>query len=130
MFQEIDCLTNNARLWNISLKATFVEGGPLSVLTLARDRVHAGWLLLTHPLYGNIQPSQQHFRSVLVGLPDEKREGDLGSISILERAIGLYRAEGVNSVKPARRNRHLEDFAALDVYLLRDSMERYGLLKE
>ena len=99
------------------------------MLTLARDRVHAGWLLLTHPLYGNIQPSQQHFRSVLVGLPDEQREVDLGSLSILERAIGLYRAEGTHPVRPARVDRYLEDFAALDVYLLQDSMERYGLLK-
>ena len=86
---------------------------------------------MTHPLYGNIQPSsQQHFRSVLVGLPDEQREVDLGSLSILERAIGLYRAEGTHPVRPARVDRYLEDFAALDVYLLRDSMERYGLLKE
>ncbi len=85
---------------------------------------------MTHPLYGNIQPSQQHFRSVLVGLPDEKREVDLGSLSILERAIGLYRAEGTHPVRPAKGNRYLEDFAVLDVYLLQDSMERYGLLKE
>lgn len=33
-------------------------------------------------------------------------------------------------MRPARVDRYLEDFAALDVYLLRDSMERYGLLKE
>lgn len=99
------------------------------MLTLVRDRVHAGWLLLTHPLYGNIQPSQQRFRSVLVGLPDEKKNIDAGSLSILEGAIALYKKKGAHPVNPALESGHLEDFAALDVYLLQDSMERYGLLK-
>ncbi len=99
------------------------------MLTLVRDRVHAGWLLLTHPLYGNIQPSQQRFRSVLVGLPDEKKNIDAGSLSILEGALALYKKKGAHPVNPVLESSHLEDFAALDVYLLQDSMERYGLLK-
>ncbi len=99
------------------------------VLTLARDRIHAGWMLLTHPLYGNVQPSQQLFRSVLVGLPDETSGVDHESLSILERAIGLYRSRGATSGYSAEENRYLEDYAALDVYLMHDSMERYGLLK-
>jgi hypothetical protein len=101
----------------------------MNVLTLARDRVHAGWSLLTHPLYGNVQPSQQLFRSVLVGLPYENSGVDHESLSILERAIGLYRSRETTSENPTGENRYLDDYAALDVYLLHDSMERYGLLK-
>ncbi|MDT8284992.1 MAG: GrdX family protein, partial [Thermovirgaceae bacterium] len=55
----------------MSSSATFVEGGSLRVLTIVRDRIHLGWSLLTHPLYGNIQPFRQPFRSILVGLSDD-----------------------------------------------------------
>ncbi|HOI80774.1 MAG: GrdX family protein [Thermovirgaceae bacterium] len=113
----------------MSSKATFVEGGPVCVLTLARDRLHAGWQLLTHPLYGNVQPSQQPFRSILVGLSEGSNSVDHDSLSILERAIGLYRSTGGSWDKTGEKHLLLEDFADLDVHLMRDSLEKYGLLR-
>ena len=77
-----------------------------------------------------MQPSQQLFRSILVGLPDETSGVDHESLSILERAIGLYRSRGSTSGNSTEENRYLEDYATLDAYLLYDSMERYGLLKK
>lgn len=101
----------------------------MCVLTLARDRIHAGWRLLTHPLYGNIQPFQQPYRSVLLGFPYPGSEPDHESLSILEKAILLFTPSG-SGPSPLFRDQGInDDYASLDVYLMRESMERYGILK-
>jgi hypothetical protein len=64
-----------------------------------------------------------------VGLSDESKPVDLDSLSILERAIGLYRSTDGAWDKTGEEHPHLEDFADLDVHLMRDSLEKYGLLK-
>lgn len=127
VFREIECLTNNALLKTLSLGVTFVEGASVLVLTLARDRIHTGWSILTHPLYGNIQPSQQPFRSILVGLPDEYVPSDPDAIMVLERAVELF--SRASSVSCRMDPKAMADYASLDVYLIRDSMEKYGLWK-
>jgi len=102
----------------------------LNVLILARDRIHSGWDLLTHPLYGNIQPFQQPFRSVLVGRPAVQKQSDPDVMMILEKAIHLFSqtSQGLSS----RRNvpAIISDYASLDVYLMRESMEKHGIWKE
>ena len=129
MFQEIECLTNNVLLSFHSPNVTLVEGAPVCVLTLARDRVHAGWSLLTHPLYGNIQPFQQPFRSILVGLSEEHTSPDPDSLIVLEKAIELFSRAGSGSASCRMHPGSIDDYASLDVYLMRDSMEKYGLWK-
>ncbi len=65
-----------------------------------------------------------------MGLSDESKPVDLDSLSILERAIGLYRSTDGVWDKTGEEHPHLEDFADLDVHLMRDSLEKYGLLNE
>lgn len=43
-----------------------LDGGARDALTAARDRVHLGWRLANHPLYGNFRPHQQPYRSLLL----------------------------------------------------------------
>jgi len=104
----------------------------LRVLKLARDRIHAGWHLLTHPLYGNIQPFQQPYRSLLIGRPDpEERSGpDPEMLCVLEKAILLFSPPEEGGRPPARHSSAiLEDYAELDACLLRESLEKYGIWK-
>ncbi len=86
-----------------------------------------GWHLLSHPLYGNIQPSRQPYRSLVIGLPWERNGVDTESLSLLEKAIELFRPSGNGEQTPVDTD-HLEDFALLDVCLIRESMEEHGLL--
>lgn len=130
VFQEIECLTNNHALLGFSSRVTLVGGGPVGVLTLARDRLHSGWSLLTHPLYGNIQPFQQPFRSILVGLSEEHACPDPDSLILLEKAIGLFSRAGSGSASCRMNPESMDDYASLDVYLMRDSMEKYGLWRK
>ena len=43
-----------------------LDGGARDALTAARDRMHQGWRLANHPLYGNFRPHQQPYRSLLL----------------------------------------------------------------
>ena len=129
VFQEIECLTNNVALLSFSTAAVLVDGGPSVVLRLARDRVHAGWSLLTHPLYGNIQPFQQPFRSILLGFPDEYLPCDPDSLMVLEKAVELFSNASSRSAFCRMDPGSMDDYASLDVYLMRDSMEKYGVWK-
>ena len=86
-----------------------------------------GWHLLSHPLYGNIQPSRQPYRSLVLGLPWERYGVDTESLSLLEKAIELFRSSGNVERTPVDTG-HLEDYALLDECLIRESMDKHGLL--
>jgi len=86
-----------------------------------------GWHLLSHPLYGNIQPSRQPYRSLVLGLPWERNGVDTESLSLLEKAIELYRSSG-NGEGTTVDTGHLEDYALLDECLILETMEEHRLL--
>ena len=50
-------------------RLVFTDAPAQSVVVLARDRIHQGWRLLNHPLYGNFRPGHQPFRSLLLAAP-------------------------------------------------------------
>jgi hypothetical protein len=109
-----------------SLSVQFVEGSSLDVLIAARDAVHLGSRLLTHPLYGNLRPHQQPFRSVMM---EKTTDGlvDLESLSMIEEAVFLYRRFENTLPLPARLPPQVrEDYALVDLELMRESVERYG----
>ncbi|MCL2213518.1 MAG: GrdX family protein [Oscillospiraceae bacterium] len=92
-------LTNNPR----AAKA-FAEGGAAvelhdctlpQLLVKARDYVHAGHKLLTHPLSGSVKPSETPYKSMF--LSAEAGGLDLSSLNIIESAIALC----ANFVPPA-----------------------------
>ena len=120
---------------NVSVPAgsvMMVDGSSLDVLVSVRDAVHLGSRLLTHPLCGNLRPYQQPFRSVLI----KKEENmnclvDLESLSMIEEAVLVYR--GCDAVLPLPHNLPdalREDYAFVDAELMRESLERYGLLQK
>ncbi|MDR1649266.1 MAG: GrdX family protein, partial [Synergistaceae bacterium] len=59
-------ITNNPSLCGAVFAGRLVDGSSLDVLIAARDAVHLGASLLTHPLCGNLRPHQQPFRSILI----------------------------------------------------------------
>lgn len=48
------------------LDVRLLDGDARAVLICARDRVHQGWRLANHPLYGNFRPHQQPYRSIVL----------------------------------------------------------------
>lgn len=60
-------ITNNplvASTWPDEAAST--DGGPGDVFQAARDMIHRGHRLLTHPLAGSIKPNESPYRSVVI----------------------------------------------------------------
>jgi hypothetical protein len=127
MRNVIVLITNNPGLCGAVSVGRLIEGSSLDVLIAARDAVHLGASLLTHPLCGNLRPHQQPFRSVLI----EENPGalvDLESLSLIDSAVTIYRDCGRLSLPEDLHPDLLRDYAFVDFELMRESLERYGVL--
>ena len=136
MRKDLVLVTNNSYFQKLVdlPRLQFIRGTSLDVLINVRDAVHLGSDLLTHPLYGNLRPDQQPFRSVLLRNPAQKERNFssvayLDSISMIEEALLLYRGYGSRLKTPdylpeATR----EDYAFVDSELMRESLTLYGML--
>jgi hypothetical protein len=78
-------------------------------------------------LCGNLRPYRQPFRSVLI----QKNPGaktDLDSLSMIEEAVLVYRNCGDRLLTPEKLPDDLySDYALVDIELMRESLELYGL---
>lgn len=111
------------------------SGPALPVLLGARDKIHCGWKLLNHPLYGNFRPHQQPYRSLLLkpreqAAPDPdgvaRVTPDALSLHLLEQALELYNSVAV--LDPAKAPAALRDACAiLDCELMRLPLQQAGL---
>ena len=103
-----------------------LEGGARDALTAARDRVHQGWRLANHPLYGNFRPHQQPYRSLLLLPPASSGAADAESLHFLEEALQLYQspASRVRQSLPGDLPEAMRrDCALLDRELLKATLE-------
>ena len=111
----------------------YVAAAARDVTAQARDRIHAGWRLLNHPLYGNFRPGHQPFRSLLLAPPHADAAGTGGlpvtdpeSLQFIEEALGVYDACAGAWALPERVSPALRhDCALLDRELMRETLVRY-----
>jgi len=136
MRKDVVLLTNNPCFQKSvdSSRLQFFYGTSLEVLIAARDAIHLGSDLLTHPLCGNLRPNQQPFRSILLQNSEQKERSFnsttyLESISTIEEAVLLYRSYGSRLLDPESLPAAIrEDHAFVDYELMRESLTLYGLL--
>ena len=80
-----------------------LDGGARDALTMARDRVHQGWRLANHPLYGNFRPHQQPYRSLLLLPPSPSGRWTLTLCIFWKKPAALSEPCREGPAKPARR---------------------------
>ena len=109
----------------------------LDVLLAGRNRVHAGWQLLHHPLYGNYRPHQQPYRSLLLQkstaytiqantqAATQQAKVDLTSLHLVEEALGIYQTTPVLLPHQAPHS-FLRDCATIDLELMRLPLAQAG----
>lgn len=98
----------------------FLEGSYLQVLECARDYIHRGHKLLTHPLSGSVKPNENPYKSLLMS--KEKGELDLESLSIMEASIATARK--FLEARPFRYREALEsDYRSVDLSLISSAIE-------
>ncbi len=114
-----EILTNNPQVAATYPKASaFLEGTVAQVFRRARDRVHHGAVLISHPLAGSVKPNESPYKSVLVS----SGEGpvDMGSLALIEGAAEVLRKLGE---KPRRYTpAMLEDYQVIDLDLVHSAM--------
>lgn len=80
-------ITNNplvAERW--PRETELVAGAPDAVYRAARNMVHGGHRLLTHPLAGSVKPNESPYRSVIV-TRDPRPTVDFASLRLMEAAL-------------------------------------------
>ncbi|MGL5123691.1 MAG: GrdX family protein [Fusobacteriaceae bacterium] len=75
----------------------------LELLYSARDFVHRGHKLLSHPLTSSIKPNETPYKSILISKNIDKL--DFESLNFIESAIEL--------VKGFKKNEHIEKYSLL-----------------
>lgn len=85
----IRIVTNNPLVWEAYPNhSVIIDGDVKSVYIAARDEIHKGALLLSHPLSGSIKPNVSPAKSVIIGV----REGDVDeqSLKYIEEALAVF----------------------------------------
>lgn len=119
-------LTNNPMAYD-NFKNKHIEylehGSYLETLKKARDYVHAGAVLLTHPLTSSLKPNETPYKTILL----DRKEGkvDFDSLELIENAVSS--AEKFLADRPRRAwpEKILADFQLIDYDIIKDSVNLY-----
>ncbi|MBS4537784.1 GrdX family protein [Clostridium sp. D2Q-11] len=88
----------------------------LEVLQKARDHIHIGHKLLTHPLSGSIKPNETPYKSIIIS--KEKEKLDMESLMIIEESIQTA-DKFINKIgKTSFIDKAKEDFQVVDLSLI------------
>lgn len=117
-------ITNNTQVsqkYNNEYDVELIEGSYLDVLFSARNKVHEGHKLLTHPLSGSVKPNETPYKSLIVS--HEKDSLHIDSLMIVEDSIST--AQKFISIKTPNKwnDEILEDFMEIDRTLLDSAIE-------
>lgn len=121
-------ITNNPKVkeeYGAGYEIVFIDGGYRDVLVKARDLIHIGYKLLTHPLMGSIKPNETPYRTVMVS--KDAGEADYDSIILIEEAIMTY-DKFARFMRPDRGpntpQRLRDDFMLIDLSLITSALNR------
>ncbi|MDR2182731.1 MAG: GrdX family protein [Clostridiales bacterium] len=121
-------LTNNpmaARRFADSLEVDFRDFAAADVLKAARDMVHQGHRLRTHPVTSGAAPNGSPFVSIV--LSGEAFRTDFDSVSIIEGAMALYAKLGAPRELPEAV---AKDFMLIDCEMLaKDTQNIYEITR-
>ena len=98
--EKVIILTNNKLSYEefkSKHKVVYIEGALLDVMTAARDYIHKGHILLTHPLSGSVKPNQTPYKTIAISL-NAGNCTDLNSVIYIENSIET--AKKLLSMKP------------------------------
>lgn len=117
-------ITNNEMVYN-KYKDTYdimlLDGTFKDVLIKARDKIHEGYELLTHPLSSSIKPNETPYKSVIIS--ENKGNLNLNSIYIIENSIMSFDNFNLNKIKNITEKMK-EDFKLIDLTVLESALDK------
>lgn len=102
----------------------YINGTYKDVLLNARDKIHKGYELLTHPLSGSIKPNETPFKSLAIS--SHTQNIDFNSLTLIEDAIYTYDKFMKNSYdKNIEKYSEsiLQDFMEIDLTLISSAIK-------
>lgn len=118
---DMDCImvTNNYRCldkWQGKFQIDYKETWKyLDVLLAARDYVHQGYHLLTHPLAGSVKPNQTPFKSIILSKESLEGAQEFRDLVLIEESITSYHKFMNNRPLPDWSEQTAEDFRTIDL---------------
>jgi len=97
-------------------ETVFVEGDCLDVFKAARDRIHLGHRLLSHPLSGSVKPGQTPYKTIVI--TKEKDTLDERSLSMIEESIQAFVRLNPGGSRGKYTKEVLDDFRLIDYNLV------------
>lgn len=98
-----------------------IEVPLLDILKEARNMIHGGHRLLTHPLSGSVKPNETIYKSVM--LSKEKGKLMVDSLLLIENAIETVEKFMKTKNTPLWNEQILADFREIDYTLLKSAIE-------
>ena len=127
MFELGKCIlvTNNDRAageWGDSVNHVFMMDTYEEVLKKARDLIHTGHKLLTHPQASSLKPNQTPYRTIL--LYGVQGSGEAEDVCLIENALETY--EKWNSIKksPEYDEKTAYDYKTSDLSMIENVIPR------
>ncbi|MGV8145562.1 MAG: GrdX family protein [Alkaliphilus sp.] len=116
-------ITNNPLVlekMSSKIKVEFRETDLKGIFIEARNRIHAGHKLLSHPLSGSVKPNETNYKSLIIS--DERVKLDLDSLRIIESAIETT-LKFLNMKEYKWDTKVLGDFQEIDFTLISSAVE-------
>lgn len=123
--KKILIITNNKRVaeeYQGNFDVCFIEGHLIDVLKKARDYIHKGAKLISHPLAGSIKPNETIYKSVVIEMVGNSI--DVGSVELIENSILL--AERMIKEKPFSKfsDGILRDLEYVDFLIIKNALDK------
>lgn len=91
------------------------------IFKTARDLIHKGYILVTHPLAGSIKPFQNPYRSIIL---KEGNELDYNSLKNFENSFKKYKQFEHNKNKINNLSQKiLDDYQVIDLSLIESALK-------
>ena len=109
--------------WISGTSAELLRNEPaVNVLIRARDYIHKGHILLTHPLHSSLKPNETPYRTVMISKKPNTGV-DLESLNYIETALQAYH-KFLKDSKPINWPWDiLHDFQIIDYELIKNAIE-------
>ena len=127
MFDLGKCIlvTNNDRAaekWGESVDQVFMMDSYEAVLKKARDLIHRGHKLLTHPQASSLKPNQTPYRTIL--LYGEAGSVDGEDVCLIEKAIETYGKWNAIKKVPEYDGKIAYDYKTIDLSMIENVIPR------
>ncbi|NLL18113.1 MAG: GrdX protein [Clostridia bacterium] len=121
-------ITNNPLVWQTYPESIQIKGSFREVLLRARDGIHRGQRLITHPLTGSLKPNQTPYKSIILDEEPGNQAIDLVSLQMIEKSLATV--DKLGPIKVQLTAKMLEDYQVIDLSFIEsawDSLRPLGI---